>query len=100
MRHTYITTLALSSLCLLAACGGGGGGGGHGGGGGGQASGPSADIQFPPQTSLTDANTIAVRGTVESPGKVAHLMVRGVPAATRPGLLLSRWSSAPTSSRS
>ncbi len=85
MRHTYITTLALSSLCLLAACGGGGGGGGHGGGGGGQASGPSADIQFPPQASLTDANTIAVRGTVESPGKVAHLMVRGVPAATTDG---------------
>ncbi len=85
MRHTHITTLALSSLCLLAACGGGGGGGGHGGGGGGQASGPSADIQFPPQASLTDANTIAVRGTVESPGKVAHLMVRGVPAATTDG---------------
>ncbi len=82
MRRTCLTSLALTSLCLLSACGGGGG---HGDGDGGKASAPSADIQFPPQVSLTDATTIAVRGTVESPGRVAHLMVRGVPAATTDG---------------
>ncbi len=76
MRPPHITTLALSSLCLLAACGGGGGGGGS------QSARPSADIQFPPQASLTDANTIAVRGTVKKPGKVAELLVAGVPAVS------------------
>jgi len=76
MRHPHFTTLTLSSLCLLAACGGGGGGGGS------QSARPSADIQFPPQASLTDANTIAVRGTVKKPDKVAELLVAGVPAVS------------------
>lgn len=80
MRPTHLKNLTLSTLCVLASCGGGGGGGN--GGGGGQ---PAAQIHFPPEASLTDAEGITVRGTVARPGKVAGLTVAGVPAFTSDG---------------
>lgn len=77
MRPTHLKTLTLSTLCLLASCGGGSGGGG--------AAQPAAQIQFPPEASLTDADGMTVRGTIQRPAAVSGLSVAGVPASTTNG---------------
>lgn len=87
MKHTIHTsrslssnTLALSTLVVLASCGGGGG----------ERSQLTSEIQFPPESGLTDATSIWVRGTVSSPASIAGLTVAGFPASSTDGW--STWS--------
>lgn len=90
--------LQLSLYALLAACGGGSGGGGPvGGGSSGGGSGsvpdttaPSAVIEFPPAFSVTESNSVTVRGTASDDGDITVVRVNGVDASSGDGF--ATWS--------
>lgn len=82
----------LALLVVLSACGGGSGGGAGAGGssGGSIGSAPSATIVFPSAASVTESDSITVRGTASDDGEIAIVRVNGVDASSTDGF--ASWS--------
>ncbi|MEZ5507028.1 MAG: hypothetical protein R3F38_14110 [Gammaproteobacteria bacterium] len=81
----YLSMIFLASV--MAACGGGGGGGGGDDDRGARNTAPVVRVVFPPASSVTDSDSIVVRGTArdaESDG-ITRLQVNGVNAVSSDG---------------
>ncbi|HED52356.1 MAG TPA: hypothetical protein ENI83_02250 [Gammaproteobacteria bacterium] len=74
---------SILSLMLLNACGGGGGSGGPGSEADSDA--PTAAILYPPAMSLTEGDSITVRGTASDASEITVLRVNGVDAVSDDG---------------